>query len=86
MNRSLFITYLLTLTVLMLTPGPDMLFCLASGLPSSAVRGHTGVGIGGLTWANAGRCWEGRVPTPARALLGCSVGVEGGDPGRRFDG
>ena len=26
MNRSLFITYLLTLTVLMLTPGPDMLF------------------------------------------------------------
>jgi threonine/homoserine/homoserine lactone efflux protein len=32
MNISLFLTYLLTLTVLMLTPGPDMLFCLASGL------------------------------------------------------
>ena len=32
MNASLFFTYLVTITVLMLTPGPDMLFCLASGL------------------------------------------------------
>lgn len=32
MSASLFFTYLLTITVLMLTPGPDMLFCLASGL------------------------------------------------------
>jgi threonine/homoserine/homoserine lactone efflux protein len=32
MNTSLLVTYLLSVTVLMLTPGPDMLFCLASGL------------------------------------------------------
>lgn len=32
MNVSLFAAYLVTITVLMLTPGPDMLFCLASGL------------------------------------------------------
>jgi threonine/homoserine/homoserine lactone efflux protein len=32
MNTSLFVTYLLTVTILMLTPGPDMFFCLASGL------------------------------------------------------
>jgi threonine/homoserine/homoserine lactone efflux protein len=32
MNASLFVTYLVALTALMLTPGPDMLFCLASGL------------------------------------------------------
>jgi threonine/homoserine/homoserine lactone efflux protein len=32
MNGSLFIGFLLTVTVLMLTPGPDMLFCMASGL------------------------------------------------------
>jgi threonine/homoserine/homoserine lactone efflux protein len=31
-NTSLFVTYLVTVTVLMLTPGPDMLFCLAAGL------------------------------------------------------
>jgi threonine/homoserine/homoserine lactone efflux protein len=31
-NTSLFITYLLTVSILMLTPGPDMLFCMASGL------------------------------------------------------
>jgi threonine/homoserine/homoserine lactone efflux protein len=31
-NGSLFVTYLVAVTVLMLTPGPDMLFCLASGL------------------------------------------------------
>lgn len=31
-NTSLFVTYLATVTVLMLTPGPDMLFCLAAGL------------------------------------------------------
>ena len=32
MNTSLFVTYLVTVTVLMLTPGPDMLFCLAAGM------------------------------------------------------
>lgn len=32
MNVSLFAAYLVTVTVLMLTPGPDMLFALASGL------------------------------------------------------
>jgi LysE type translocator len=49
MNRSLFITYMLTLTVLMLTPGPDMLFCLASGLkggPRSGLLAATGAATG----------------------------------------
>jgi threonine/homoserine/homoserine lactone efflux protein len=49
MNRSLLITYLLTLTVLMLTPGPDMLFCLASGLkggPRSGLLAATGAATG----------------------------------------
>jgi threonine/homoserine/homoserine lactone efflux protein len=49
MNRSLFISYLLTLTVLMLTPGPDMLFCLASGLkggPRSGLLAATGAATG----------------------------------------
>jgi len=32
MNTSLFVTYLVTVSVLMLTPGPDMLFCLAAGM------------------------------------------------------
>jgi threonine/homoserine/homoserine lactone efflux protein len=32
MNRTLFLTYLLTVSILMLTPGPDMLFCLATGM------------------------------------------------------
>jgi threonine/homoserine/homoserine lactone efflux protein len=31
-NGSLFVTYLAALTVLLLTPGPDMLFCLATGM------------------------------------------------------
>jgi threonine/homoserine/homoserine lactone efflux protein len=31
-STSLFVTYLVTVSVLMLTPGPDMLFCLASGM------------------------------------------------------
>lgn len=39
MNTSLFITYLLTVTILMLTPGPDMLFCLASGLKGGSRSG-----------------------------------------------
>jgi threonine/homoserine/homoserine lactone efflux protein len=49
MNRSLFITYLLTLAVLMVTPGPDMLFCLASGLrggPRSGFLAATGAATG----------------------------------------
>lgn len=32
MNLTLFVTYLLTVSVLMLTPGPDMLLCLATGM------------------------------------------------------
>jgi threonine/homoserine/homoserine lactone efflux protein len=32
MNASLFVAFLITVFVLMLTPGPDMLFCLATGL------------------------------------------------------
>jgi threonine/homoserine/homoserine lactone efflux protein len=32
MDGSLFVTFLVALTVLMLTPGPDMLFCAAAGL------------------------------------------------------
>jgi threonine/homoserine/homoserine lactone efflux protein len=39
MDHSLLITYLLTLTVLMLVPGPDMLFCLASGLKGGSRSG-----------------------------------------------
>lgn len=39
MNGSLFIAYLVTVTVLMLTPGPDMLFCLATGLKSGPRAG-----------------------------------------------
>jgi threonine/homoserine/homoserine lactone efflux protein len=38
-NTSLFGTYLVTVTVLMLTPGPDMLFCLATGLRSGPRAG-----------------------------------------------
>ncbi len=41
MNWSLFATYLLTATVLMLTPGPDMLFCLATGLRGGPRAGFT---------------------------------------------
>jgi len=40
-NWSLFATYLLTATVLMLTPGPDMLFCLATGLRGGPRAGFT---------------------------------------------
>jgi threonine/homoserine/homoserine lactone efflux protein len=32
MNTSLFLAYLATATLLMLTPGPDMLFCVATGM------------------------------------------------------
>jgi threonine/homoserine/homoserine lactone efflux protein len=39
MNTSLFVTYLVAVTVLMLTPGPDMLFCLGSGLKGSSRSG-----------------------------------------------
>jgi threonine/homoserine/homoserine lactone efflux protein len=38
-NASLFVTYLVTVAVLMLTPGPDMLFCLATGLKSGSRSG-----------------------------------------------
>jgi threonine/homoserine/homoserine lactone efflux protein len=38
-NTSLFGSYLVTVTVLMLTPGPDMLFCLATGLRSGPRSG-----------------------------------------------
>src|SRR5919206_3012003 len=38
-NTSLFVTYLVTISVLMLTPGPDMLFCLATGLRSGPRAG-----------------------------------------------
>jgi threonine/homoserine/homoserine lactone efflux protein len=31
-NTSFFVAYLVTVSVLMLTPGPDMLFCLATGM------------------------------------------------------
>lgn len=39
MNTSLFVTYLVAVTVLMLTPGPDMLFCLATGLKGGSRSG-----------------------------------------------
>jgi threonine/homoserine/homoserine lactone efflux protein len=38
-NGSLFVAYLATVVVLMLTPGPDMLFCLATGLRSGSQAG-----------------------------------------------
>ena len=49
MNTSLFATYLGVVTVLMLTPGPDMLFCLASGLrggPRSGFLAAVGAATG----------------------------------------
>jgi threonine/homoserine/homoserine lactone efflux protein len=39
MNGSLFVTYLVAVTALMLTPGPDMLFCLATGMKSGPRAG-----------------------------------------------
>src|SRR5205823_15003243 len=41
MNTSLFAAYLVTATVLMVTPGPDMLFCLATGLRCGPRAGFT---------------------------------------------
>jgi threonine/homoserine/homoserine lactone efflux protein len=38
-NGSLFAAYLVTVVVLMLTPGPDMLFCLATGLRAGSRAG-----------------------------------------------
>jgi threonine/homoserine/homoserine lactone efflux protein len=38
-NGSLFVAYLVTVVVLMLTPGPDMLFCLATGLRGGSRAG-----------------------------------------------
>jgi threonine/homoserine/homoserine lactone efflux protein len=40
-NWSLFATYLVTATALMVTPGPDMLFCLATGLRGGPRAGFT---------------------------------------------
>jgi threonine/homoserine/homoserine lactone efflux protein len=39
MNGSLFVAYLVTVVVLMLTPGPDMLFCLATGVRAGSRAG-----------------------------------------------
>jgi len=36
---SLFVAYRMTIALLMLTPGPDMLFCLATGLRSGSRAG-----------------------------------------------
>ncbi len=41
MNGALFASYLLALTVLMLTPGPDMLFALSCGVRFGARAGFT---------------------------------------------
>jgi threonine/homoserine/homoserine lactone efflux protein len=49
MNEPLFVAYLLTIAVVILTPGPDMLFCLASGLedgPRSGCLAALGVASG----------------------------------------
>jgi len=48
-NGPLFATYLVTITVLMLTPGPDMLFCLATGLragPRAGLAAASGAATG----------------------------------------
>ena len=39
MNGSLFVAYLITVTVLILLPGPDMLFALATGIKSGPRAG-----------------------------------------------
>jgi threonine/homoserine/homoserine lactone efflux protein len=44
-NTSLFVTYLVTVTVFMLVPGPDMLFCMATGLRGGPRAGfHAALG------------------------------------------
>jgi threonine/homoserine/homoserine lactone efflux protein len=59
-NASLFVAYLATIAVLMLTPGPDMLFCLATGLrsgPRAGVLAAVGAATGEvihITAAGAG--------------------------------
>jgi threonine/homoserine/homoserine lactone efflux protein len=55
-NPSLFVTYLVTVTVLMLTPGPDMLFCLATGLkggPRSGLLAALGAASGEVVHISA---------------------------------
>jgi threonine/homoserine/homoserine lactone efflux protein len=55
-NGSLFVTYLVAVTVLMLTPGPDMLFCLASGLkggPRSGFLAAVGAASGEIIHISA---------------------------------
>lgn len=49
LNDSLFVAYLVTIAVVILTPGPDMLFCLASGLnggPRAGSRAALGAASG----------------------------------------
>lgn len=49
MNDSLLLAYLVTIAVVILTPGPDMLFCLASGLrggPRAGSRAALGAASG----------------------------------------
>lgn len=56
MNTSLFATYLITVTVLMLTPGPDMLFCLATGLnagPRAGFQAALGTATGEIVHISA---------------------------------
>jgi len=55
-NGPLFTTYLITITVLMLTPGPDMLFALASGLkggPRAGFRAALGAASGEIIHISA---------------------------------
>lgn len=56
MNGSLFVTYLVAVTVLMLTPGPDMLLCLATGMKSGPRAGFlaaVGAASGGVVHISA---------------------------------
>jgi threonine/homoserine/homoserine lactone efflux protein len=48
MNTSLFVQYLVEVTILMIMPGPDMLFCLACGL-SGGPRVGFGAALGTAT-------------------------------------
>jgi threonine/homoserine/homoserine lactone efflux protein len=55
-NTALFISYLLMVGVLMLTPGPDMLFCLATGMrggPRAGFLAALGVASGEVVHISA---------------------------------